>query len=271
MKRIAEGRTAEIFQQSHESVIKLYRSGFPKEAISYEYEITKRVASLGIPVPQVYGLVEIEERVGIIFEYLDGKPLLQKMVEHPLELDDFAVMLADIHVMLHRFEVPADEGVNHFRKQKEVLASNIHQVDQLSPDEKNAILQYLEELPNGNRVCHGDFHPDNVLIGEKRWILDWTDGMIGNPAGDVARTLLLLRYGTLPDAAPDHVKEQLEGVRKQMGDVYINHYLTQSHLRFDEIDQWLMPIAAARLKDWIPEEEKDQLRSVIRERFYRKN
>lgn len=270
MKRIAEGRTAEIFQQSHESVVKLYRSGFPKEAITYEYEITKQIASLGIPVPQVKGLVEMEERVGIIFEYLEGKPLLQKMVEHPLELDDYAVILADIHVMLHSFEVPADGGGKRFRKQKEVLASNIHQVEQLSPDEKDAILQCLEELPTGHRVCHGDYHPDNVIVGEKQWIIDWTDGMMGNPAGDVARTLLLLRYGTLPDAAPDHVKEQLEHVRRQMGDVYVNHYLTQSNLRLDEIDQWLVPIAAARLTDWIPEEEKDQLRSVIRERLNRK-
>jgi uncharacterized protein (TIGR02172 family) len=270
MKRIAEGRTAEIFQHSHESVIKLYRSGFPKEANTYEYEITKQIASLGIPVPQVNGLVEIEERVGIIFEYINGKPLLQKMVENPLALDDFAEMLADMHVMLHRFENPANEGGKHFRQQKEVLASNIHQAAQLSLDERDAILQCLEELLTGNRVCHGDFHPDNVMVGEKRWIIDWTDGMIGNPAGDVARTLLLLRYGTLPDAAPDHVKEQLQGMRERIGDVYVKHYLTHSNLRFEEIDQWLLPIAAARLTDWIPEEEKEQLTSVIRERLNRK-
>lgn len=217
MKRIAEGRTAEIFQHSHESVIKLYRNGFPKEAILYEYEITKQIASLGIPVPQVKELVEIEGRLGIIFEYIQGQPLLQKMVENPLELDDFAELLADIHVMLHSFEVPADEGSKHFRRQKEVLASNIQRAAQLSSDEKNAIQYCLEELANGNRVCHGDFHPDNVMVGHKRWVIDWTDGMIGNPAGDIARTFLLLRYGTLPDAAPDHVKEELQGMRDRMG------------------------------------------------------
>lgn len=270
MKRLAEGRTGEIFQQSHESVIKLYRSGFPKEAIIYEYEITKQLASLGIPVPQVYGLVEMEQRMGISFEYIEGKPLLQKMAEHPLELEDFAVLLADIHVMLHNSEIPVDESGKRFRKQKEVLTSNIHRVDQLTQDEKDTILQCLDGLPTGNRICHGDYHPDNVMVGKKHWIIDWTDGMMGNPAGDVARTLLLLRYGTLPDAAPDHVKEQLEEVRRQMGDVYVNQYLARSNLRFDEIDQWLVPTAAARLTDWIPEEEKDQLRSVIRERLYRK-
>lgn len=36
MKRIGEGRTAEIFEHSQEKVLKLYRIGFPKDAILYE-------------------------------------------------------------------------------------------------------------------------------------------------------------------------------------------------------------------------------------------
>ncbi|MCY9659736.1 aminoglycoside phosphotransferase family protein [Paenibacillus chondroitinus] len=267
MKRIAEGRTAEIFQEHHESVIKLYRSGFPKDAIIYEYEITKQVASLGISVPMVHELVEMEGRIGINFEYIEGKPLLQKMAEHPQELDDFAEILAEMHVTLHRCEVPADERGKPFRKQKEMLAHNIHQAPQLSTDEKHAILQILEALPNGNRVCHGDFHPDNAMVGEKRWIIDWMTGMVGHPAGDIARTLILFRYGTLPEAAPSHVKDQLQAMRERMGHVYFNYYLAHSNLQMDEIDQWMLPVAAARLTEWIPEEEKDQLRSVIRERL----
>ncbi|MDU0200586.1 phosphotransferase family protein [Paenibacillus sp. MAH-36] len=267
MKRIAEGRTAEIFQHYHESVIKLYRNGFPKEAIIYEYEITKQVASLGISVPRANEFVEIDGRVGISFEYIEGKPLLQKMVEHPQELDDFSEMLADMHVTLHRCEVPADERGKPFRKQKEVLAYNIHQAPQLSTDEKNAILQMLEVLPNGNRVCHGDFHPDNAMVGEKRWIIDWMTGMSGHPAGDITRTLLLFRYGTLPEAAPSHVKDQLQAMRKRMGEVYLTYYLAHSNLRLDEIDHWMLPVAAARLTEWIPEEEKEQLRSMIRDRL----
>jgi uncharacterized protein (TIGR02172 family) len=267
MKRIGEGRTAEIFEHSHERVLKLYRIGFPNDAIMYEYEINKLVATLGIPAPEVYGLVEFEERVGIIFQYIEGISLIQKIVQNPLELNYITEMLAEMHFQIHKHEINTDLGM-HIRKQKEVLTQNIHHATQLSNDEKNSIIHYLEKLPNGNCLCHGDFHPDNAMVGEQKWIIDWMTAMIGNPAGDIARTLLLFRFGTLPEGTPSHIKEALTPLmRNKMGEEYIKHYLSYSNLLIDDIDLWTLPIAAARLTEWIPAEEKDALISFIRERF----
>ncbi|WP_308530680.1 aminoglycoside phosphotransferase family protein [uncultured Paenibacillus sp.] len=74
---------------------------------------------------------------------------------------------------------------------------------------KQEIMDYLKSLPDGTRLCHGDFHPENVMIGERNWVIDWMTGMIGNPAGDVARTLLLFRFGTLPDEASSSIKDEV--------------------------------------------------------------
>ncbi|MFD0698095.1 phosphotransferase family protein [Paenibacillus sp. GCM10027628] len=267
MKQIGEGRTAEIFAHSHDKVLKLYRLGIPKDAIIYEFEINKRVASLGIPVPEVYGLIESEGRVGIIFQYIEGNSLLQKIVQNPFELNYYTKLLAEMHSQIHKHEINTDDVGKHFRKQKEVLAVNIHHAAPLSKDEKNAIIHYLEKLPNGNYLCHGDFHPDNVMVGEEKWIIDWMTGMIGNPAGDIARTMLLFRYGTLPEETPSHIMEALRLMRDKIGDVYIKHYLSYSKLQIDDIDQWTLPIAAARLTEWIPDKEKDALILLIRKRL----
>lgn len=267
MKRIGEGRTAEIFAYNKERILKLYRIGFPMEAIKYEFEMSKLAASFGISAPEVYEIIEYEERCGLIFQYIEGSSLLQRIVQNPVELNDFIEMLAETHVQIHKHEINTDDSDKHIRKQKEVLTHQINQAAQLSKDEKKAIIQCLKKLPDGNRICHGDFHPDNVMVGEKKWIIDWMTGMIGNPAGDIARTLLLFRYGTLPEGTPSHIKEATRLMRVTMGDEYIRHYLSYSNLQLDDIDQWTLPIAAARLTEWIPAEEKEVLLSLIRKRL----
>jgi aminoglycoside phosphotransferase (APT) family kinase protein len=58
----------------------------------------------------------------------------------------------------------------------------------LSQETKSTILASLGELPNGNVICHGDFHPKNVLITtEGPVIIDWADATLGHPLADVDR------------------------------------------------------------------------------------
>ena len=47
-------------------------------------------------------------------------------------------------------------------------------------------------------ICHGDFHPLNVLVdGDDAWLIDWTDAALGPREGDVARTLLLFEVASI--------------------------------------------------------------------------
>ncbi|MET1174803.1 phosphotransferase [Paenibacillus amylolyticus] len=51
-------------------------------------------------------------------------------------------------------------------------------------------------------MCHGDFHPDNVMLseaGDQYWVIDCMTGMSGDPAGDVARSWVILMSATLPE------------------------------------------------------------------------
>ncbi|WP_189596836.1 phosphotransferase family protein [Paenibacillus elgii] len=149
-------------------------------------------------------------------------------------------------------------------KQKVILARNIQNAWQLSDDVKKKIIDVLERLPDGECLCHGDFHPDNVIVGERHWVIDWMTGMVGNPAGDV---VLLFRFGTLPDEAPRAVKEALQHMSTKISQIYLERYLSCSGLPFSDIDEWMLPIAAARLSEWIPDREKQLLLNLIEERI----
>jgi aminoglycoside phosphotransferase (APT) family kinase protein len=55
--------------------------------------------------------------------------------------------------------------------------------------------QVLDGLPDGDRLCHGDYHPGNVLQAAGRIaVIDWGAATRGAPETDHARALLLLRW-----------------------------------------------------------------------------
>ena len=55
--------------------------------------------------------------------------------------------------------------------------------------EGQALLEAIAEMPDGDRLCHGDFHPLNIL-GDTAdpLIIDWPDARRGEPAADVCRS-----------------------------------------------------------------------------------
>ena len=61
--------------------------------------------------------------------------------------------------------------------------------------ERRDLLDGIADMPDGDRLCHGDFHPMNIL-GEASQpvIIDWLDARRGDPAADVCRSYLLMKF-----------------------------------------------------------------------------
>lgn len=70
-----------------------------------------------------------------------------------------------------------DVSEHNISRQKDTLRYNIAGAPLLSDEEKSLILNYLETLPEGTHLCHGDFHPGNVLMDEQLWVIDWMTGV----------------------------------------------------------------------------------------------
>jgi uncharacterized protein (TIGR02172 family) len=262
LKQIGQGRTADIFENKDNKIIKLYKLGFPQDAINQEYLISKFVYSLGIQTPEPFEIIQLDDRQGIIYRRILGNTLLNIISKSPWLINKHSRTLAALHYKLH-----SNDADRVLRQQKKVLGNNIQGAPFLSEAEKSKIMDYLEQLPEGNKLCHGDFHPDNVLIGEDSWIIDWMTGTSDNPAGDVARSVILFKHGTLPDDTSSFIKMLVSFLRNRIRKGYIKHYLNLSEMKFSEIDRWILPVAAARLVEWITKEEQEKLLLVIRERL----
>jgi uncharacterized protein (TIGR02172 family) len=266
-ERIGQGRTADIFRHPDNGsrVIKLFQPHVPEDDVRREFQIAALAHSLGVPTPEPFEIIRANGRWGIVFERAAGEPLLKQMLGKPLSFKRHARKLAALHHALHVRKMDGQLATDRrLPRQKDVLKRHILSASALSEDEKQIAIARLEQLPDGDRLCHGDFHPDNVMTGEKDWMLDWVNGMRGHPAGDVARTVMLLSVGAMPPGTPRYVNMLANVYRKKIRDQYVKDYLKRSGMKAADIDRWLLPVAAARLNEQVPEEERRQLLNFVR-------
>ena len=254
---IARGRTAEVYAWGDRQVLKLYQTWCPPQWIENEARVAHAIVAAGIPTPAAGKIVEIEGRRGLVYERIYGRSLLDELNAHPWRLFQLARTLADLQAQVHNLQL-AD-----LPSYKKSLAGSIQRAEHLPPDLREKTLGLLETLPEGETVCHADFHPGNVLLtANGPIIIDWMTAMRGNPWADVARTSLILQIGAR--AAGNQLNPLLRGAISLYHRTYLKRYRS---LRPDPdhlLSRWLPVIAAARLDENI-EPERQALLQLIQE------
>jgi aminoglycoside phosphotransferase (APT) family kinase protein len=231
----------------------LFLEKYPFSEAEHEARITDAAHKAGLPVPAVKEVMKVEGRGGIVFERVEG-PIMGKAVSSkPWKLSHYARMLAELHARMHSYEIPG------LPSQREYLKMIIRDRVSLPGDSKEALLAVLEQLPDGNALCHNDFHPDNIIISVRGpVIIDWQTAKRGNPMADVARTSLILRVGTPPGVGAVSRRLMLLG-SSLLNSIYLKRYAQVGLFSPEEMNKWLPVLAAARLAEPIPEEKETLL------------
>lgn len=266
MRLIGQGRTADIYEYSPGEIMKLYHADFPEAVVRHEFRISEMVGSKGLHIPEARLLHKEGNRLGIVFERIEGQTLLALLLGQILSAEETGRMMAECHYGLH---MQKDEE-RALPGQKHILEQAMMRVPMLGESEKQNVLAYLRALPEHNQICHGDFHPDNVMlerVGGRCRVIDWMTGMSGDPAGDVARTWVILKSASLPEQAAAELHQTFETARSLLLDGYIEHYLHLSGMTWEQLEAWILPVAAARLDENLPEGEARHVLCFVRERL----
>ncbi|MBW9172783.1 hypothetical protein K2F43_16375 [Clostridium estertheticum] len=75
-KIVGVGNTATVYEWKESKVIKLFYQGYPKEAVEKEFHNAKAISNMDFAKPKVYEIVFFEERIGIIYDKVEGESLL---------------------------------------------------------------------------------------------------------------------------------------------------------------------------------------------------
>lgn len=252
---IAQGRTAEIFIWGDGKVLKLFRAGFSRQSCDHEFNIAQAVVRSGVPAPIAYEQIEVDGRHGIVYERIEGHTMLRELTAHPERLVELAELMADLHAQVHQRKA---NGLPNSRDGFAWLLAHAP----LSDAQKSEIVRRAATLPDDDRVCHGDFHPDNILItpaGPR--VIDWNNANSGNPMADVAWTSLIMRQGEAPPGSEAQIAE-IQKMRVTFHDVYLRRRLAMIPNGQDQLNEWLLPVMVARLADNIAEERESLLRMI---------
>ncbi|MGD8793180.1 MAG: phosphotransferase [Anaerolineae bacterium] len=244
---IARGRTAEIYAWGEGQILKLFHDWFDEAAIDYESRLARAVHRTGLPVPAVGEIIEFEGRRGLIYERVDGPTMLAQLVSRPWRLAGSARCLAQLHAEMHSCDIEADLPAQHRR-----LEDKIGQAPILSHALREQRLGELATLPAGQRLCHGDFHPGNVILaGGGPVVIDWIDVTLGNPLADVARTSVLF-LGARAGPGPSPLPKLMLSLYHRL---YLRYYFRLRPGGQGEYRAWYPIVAAARLDEGIAELE----------------
>lgn len=254
---IATGRTAEIYCWDDQHVLKLYRAWCPPDWADYEARIAGTVYEAGVPCPAVGKIVEVNGRRGLIYEHIEGISMLADMNAHPWTMWKHARTLADLHVKINQRPI---QGLPSY---KDRLRYDIRKVQLLGEELQQKVMSMLNGLPDGNNLCHGDYHPGNVLITKNGPIvIDWMTACSGSPWADVARSSMILSIGAKAARAQLH-PVVLMAIR-MFHQRYLDRYRSQVADPGDEVNRWRTVIAAARLNEDIAP-EREVLLNMVKE------
>ncbi len=185
-------------------VLRVFRKSHPPKQAIMESVIHNSMVDQGFTVPYVYYACVDDKYLGnqfLIMDFLPGMLLPSVFGQNT------AIVLGKTHAALHNADssqLNEDMIAEGFGGGEYGIQGKLHRL--LKASERILWLEeiffwLIENRPSDCEppsICHGDFHPHNVLAkdGEVTAILDWTACRIGDPAMDIASTLVIFNGAT---------------------------------------------------------------------------
>jgi hypothetical protein len=250
---IAQGREAEVFDLLNGRVLKLLRGDGPKERVVSEVASLEAARSAGVQVPQVYEQVVVEGRPGIVMERVKGLDLLSAIGRQPWLVCRFGRLTGQVHAHINATRAPAS-----LSSVKNVVQDALARMARREASMRfEWIERILARLPDGDALCHGDFHPGQLVFADgDAAVLDWAGATRGDALFDHARTRVLLGVGELPPGTPPHLRVLATVGRRMLASCYTRSYERHANAPMDRarLRDWEIVNLAVRLSDNIPSE-----------------
>lgn len=137
-------------------------------------------------IPRTYQLEFLDDKFVIKKDFVEGESLLDYFFNH----QDIGIELLK-EMALKQYEINNVTCKLNCHFSTEIIRK-IAKLD-LTLELKNPIISELEALEKENFLCHGDFHPGNIIYTDgKMVVIDWDNAVNGNRYYDVARSFMLL-------------------------------------------------------------------------------
>ena len=142
-----------------------------------EETIMNTTREMGVPIPKVHQVKEVDGRAVMLLGGVRGKTVFQHLLDRPHEGLEIGVQFGENFAYLH--SIPY----------KELKASPVE--NWLTPESEKE-KELFSILNSGKHsFLHLDYHSLNVMLSDIG-IIDWTNSTVGDYRFDIARTLSIV-------------------------------------------------------------------------------
>ena len=187
LELIAVGTTAKIYRLGEDKILKAYYERIPYEDVVKEQNMIKKALAQGISTMIPYGIVQVGNGFGSVYELLKAKTILRCIKDDPENEDMYLEKFVDFVKSNHGIQMTGSSV-------KSIKKTFYDRIDQLSEngfysvDEAMTARQVIYSIPDKDTFVHGDCHIGNVMYEEKTKELYFIDMMSlskGNPIFDI--------------------------------------------------------------------------------------
>ena len=198
--KIAEGNTAEIFEIGEGKILKLFKTGYSKSNAYHEYDNHSMVSRVMENTPRLFEFIEEKSRYGFIMENVQGRNLATLMMNE--NTFDYAM---EIFVNLHKnWLMQTMDGAISYTEWM------LHLINEKTLE--NDLEEKIKNLPPGNILCHGDFHPQNIIFTSEKdsVIIDFANVCKAPKEYDVERTYFLLKEAVSEKSVAEYYLKKMQ-------------------------------------------------------------
>jgi uncharacterized protein (TIGR02172 family) len=190
-ERIGFGGNGAVYRVSEDEIVKVNYNPATYADLDMELAKAKEAFLLGIPTAISFDLVDCGEgRRGVVYETIKSRTLGETIQNSPELMDELTEKYVGQLNILH--DVHTDNPV--FGSAKDNYRKQVENASKFLTEEEGKMLeQILDVLPEGDRLCHCDAHPKNIMIQNEDMLWIDMEGMsVGHPIYDLISIAVIL-------------------------------------------------------------------------------
>lgn len=223
LERVIAVRNSKTVYRNGDACLKVFDETYSKADVLNEALNQARIEETGLCIPKVREVTVMEGKWVIVSDYIKGKTLDRVMQEDPDNLEQYLNTFVELQLEVQSKTCPL------LTKLRDKMNRKISQTS-FDATTRYDLHTRLDAMPRHTKLCHGDFNPSNIIVGEdgRLYVLDWSHATQGNASADAARTYLLFC---------------LSG-QEELAQRYLELFCEKSGTALTYVQKW-MPIVAA--------------------------